>query len=266
MNKKIITAVITSALTAASLSAFSYAASAATVDEVAEVARSYGIPEEDIQAGYNEYYSKPEAYPPEKLDQAIAKLHEAGGVIITTGEYNPDYIPQTTSAPASNETSNTSSETNSNVITLTADDGSTFTRISAEDFVKMNYDEKMAYISSFPQDKQQIIINNLSPVEYKSLIKQSPSEKKMEIVHSLSGAADEMGLVVTVDEVSDDSLTLSMRNDEGKLVNVSSAGATVEDTGYDRRGIFTAIAASISLAVAGIVFLGVKCFGKKETE
>lgn len=264
MKNKIITAIITAAITAVSFSAIS--ASAATVDEVAEVARSYGIPEEDIQAGYNEYYSKPEAYPPEKLDQAIAKLHETGGVIISTGVYDPGYVRTTTSAAAAEETGNTTTSEADTSVSLTADDGSTFTRVSAEEFINMSYDEKMAYISSFPQDKQQVIINNLTPAEYKSLIKQSPSDKKMEIVHSLSGAADEMGLVVTVDEVSDDSLTVSMRNDEGKLVNVSSAGATVEDTGYDRRGIFTVIAAALSAAAAGIVFLGGKCFGKKETE
>ena len=88
----------------------------------------------------------------------------------------------------------------------------------------------------------------------------------MEIVHSLSGAADEMGISLTVDEVTDDSLTISMRNDEGTLVNVSSAGASVEDTGYDRRGIFAAAAAAFLAAVAGVVFLANRCFTKYGTE
>ena len=124
----------------------------------------------------------------------------------------------------------------------------------------------MAYISSFPQDQQQVIINNLTPAEYKSLIKQSPAEKKMEIVHSLSGAADEMGFVVTVDEVTDDSLTVSMRNGEGKLVNRVNAGMTVEETGYDRRGIFAAIGAALLIAIGGLVFIADKCFRKEKTE
>lgn len=266
MNKKIITAFMISAVTAVSVSAFPMGALAATVDEVADVARSYGIPEEDIQAGYNEYYAHPEAYPPEKLDQAISKLHETGGIIITTGEYIPSAEPVVTVPTETTESGSTVSESNDDYVSLKADDGSTFTRISAESFIKMSYDEKMAYISSFPQDKQQVIINNLTPAEYKSLIKQSPSEKKMEIIHSLSGAADEMGLVVTVDEVSDDSLTVSMRNDEGKLVNVSSAGATVEDTGYDRRGIIASAAAALSVAVAALILLCRKYFGQSETE
>ena len=75
-----------------------------------------------------------------------------------------------------------------------------------------------------------------------------------------------MGVSVTVDEVTDDSLTLSMRNDEGTLVNVSSAGASVEDTGYDRRGIFAAAGAFFLTAVAGVIFLAAKCFNKNEKE
>lgn len=261
MNKKIIAAFVTSALTVLAVSPVSFSAAAATVDEVAAVARSYGLSEEDIQAGYNVYYSNPDEYPPEKLDLVISKLHETGGAIVSTGNYNPDYTPPTTTtSAAADDTKQT------NQVTLTADDGSTFTRISAEEFIAMTYDEKMAYLSSFPQDRQQIIINNLTPAEYRNLIKLSPSEKKMEIVHSLSGAADEMGLVVTVDDVSDDSLTISMRNDEGTLVNVSSAGATVEDTGYDRRWIYAVIAAVFAAAAASLVYIANKCFGKEETE
>ena len=271
MRKKLITAIAAAAVcfSVSHLTAF-----AATVDEVAEAARAYGLSEEDIQVGYNEYYAHPDLYPPERLDEVIAKLHESGSTIISTMPYNPDYTPSTTTVtaaaeePAANETTAPSSEPqqNDDSITLTADDGSTFTRISVRAFISMSYDEKMAYISSFPQDKQQIIINNLSPVEYKSLIKQAPSDRKMEIVHSLSGAADEMGISLTVDEVTDDSLTISMRNDEGTLVNVSSAGASVEDTGYDRRGIFAAAAAAFLAAVAGVVFLANRCFTKYGTE
>ena len=44
------------------------AAKAATPDEAAAVARSYGYSEEDIQRAYNEYEQNPELYPPEKID------------------------------------------------------------------------------------------------------------------------------------------------------------------------------------------------------
>lgn len=277
MRKKLFVSLASAAMCAALSQLPVYAA---TVDEVADAARSYGISEEDIQVGYNEYYAHPEKYPPERLDEVIAKLHETGGTIVSTVPYNPNYVPPTpaTTEPATESSQPVNAENTEppaatatapsidNSVELTANDGSKFTRISAEAFIAMTYEEKMAYLSSFPEDRQQIIINNLTPAEYKSLIKQSPADKKMEIVHSLSGAADEMGLSVTVDEVTDDSLTLSMRNDEGTLVNVSSAGASVEDTGYDRRGIFAAAGAFFLTAVAGVIFLAAQCFNKNENE
>ena len=58
----------------------------------------------------------------------------------------------------------------------------------------------MAYFSSFTPAQQQAIIDSLSPEEYRSLMKQTPSQQKLQIVGTLSEAAEEMGLNVTVDE------------------------------------------------------------------
>ena len=86
-------------------------------------------------------------------------------------------------------------------------------------------------------------------------MKQTPSQQKLQIVGTLSEAAEEMGLNVTVDEISDDSLTLAMRNDRGELVNVSTAGASVEDTGYDRRGILAVAGILIGLSASAVFLL-----------
>lgn len=254
MLKKTITGLLCSAAAAFGLCTFSFSAFATTADDVAEVARSYGYSEEDIQAGYNEYYSHPEDYPSERLDRAISKLHEAGAQIITAG-------PQVTAAPTTTTTvqeenvSEPSSQPNNGAITLTASDGSTFTRISREEFIKMSYDQKMTYIRTFTPAQQQAIIDDLSPEEYRSLMKQTPSEQKLQIVGTLSEAAEEMGLNITVDEITDNSLTLAMRNEKGELVNVSTAGATVEDTGYDRHWIYTIAGSVIGISVLAVYLL-----------
>ena len=57
-----------------------------------------------------------------------------------------------------------------------------------------------------------------------------------------------------------------MRNEEGTLVNVTGAGAAVEDTGYDRRGIFAAAAAAFLAALSGLMLIADRCFTKDETE
>ena len=245
-----------SALTAFAAGAFSYtfSASAATVDDVAAVARSYGYSEENIQAGYNAYYENPSKYPPEVLDQVIAALHEAGSQVISTAPQETAPAVQTTtvtSAPAEVTSGDDQPvQTSAEGITLTASDGSTFTRISREAFINMTYDEKTAYIYSFTPVQQQAIIDSLSPEEYRSLMKQCPADQKMEVIGKLAEAAEKMGLNITVDEITDNSVKVAMHNDKGELVNVSTAGATVEDTGYDRRGLLAVSASFIGLGAA----------------
>lgn len=260
--RKWLTVGAVSVLTALSSTSFALSASATTVDDVAALARSYGYSEDDIQAGYNAYYANPEAYPSETLDLAMAKLNEAGNQIITTGPQATD-VPTTTTVAQNVNTETTPAYEND--ITITAKDGSTFTRINKDEFIKKSYDEKMAYIRTFTPEQQQAIIDNLSPEEYRSLMKQSPAEQKLKIVSKLSEAVEELGLNITVDEISDDSLTIAMRNNEGELVNVSTAGATVEDTGYDRRGIL-AVAAAIIAAALGAMFLLIRRMGSEGTE
>ena len=254
MYKKTVKALLYTFFVSAGIFVFSMTANATTADDVAAVARSYGYSEEDIQAGYNEYYSHPEDYPSERLDRAIAKLHEAGRQIVTTGPQSsePPVITTTASAQEGNEPTVPSQNSG---ITLTASDGTTFTRISREEFINMSYQQKMAYISSFTPAQQQAIIDDLSPEEYRSLMKQTPAEQKIQIVGTLSEAAEEMGLNITVDEITDDSLTLAMRNDKGELVNVSTAGASVEDTGYDRRGIIAVAGILIGLSISALIVL-----------
>ena len=235
-------------------------ANAATVDDVAAVARSYGYSEAQIQAGYNAYYENPDKYPPELLDMVIERIHASGAQIIATAPQEPvDVISTTTIAQTPTEVQQQittyTDQPVSTSITLTASDGTTFTRISREEFINMDYDDKMAYVHSFTQAQQQAIIDDLSPEEYKSLIKQSPVDQKMQIIGKISEAAEEMGINITVDEITDDSLTVAMRNDDGELLNVSTAGNAVEDTGYDRRGLFLFSAALICIGIFAAYFL-----------
>lgn len=270
MIKKIITSTFTAALTASCLLFTGVSANAATVDDVAAVARSYGYSEDQIQMGYNEYYLNQDEYPPERLDKVIAQLHAAGSQIVTTGPQVTNAYTSTaatTTAVQSTGIQTTVSEGNSTVvvttvpndpdsaaITLKADDGTSFDRISKKDFIALSYEDKMKYISSFTPAQQQAIINSLSPEEYQSILKQSPVDKKAQVIDKLSDAVEEMGLNINVDDISEDSLTISMRNKDGELVSRTTAGDTVENTGYDRTMIFAA-AGGLFAAALGILFL-----------
>ena len=144
-------------------------------------------------------------------------------------------------------------------------DGSTFTRISKAAFIALSYDEKQAYLATFTPEQQTVIIQNLSPEEYKSMLKQLPADKKMEVIDDMKKVTDDMNLTLTVDEVSDDNVVISMKNDKGELVAVSHAKDVVENTGYDRRGIIAAAGALLLTSLAGIYIVAKKCFGREDS-
>ncbi len=230
---------------------------ATTVDDVARVAREQGYSEDMIQQGYNEYYANPDKYTSADFDYAIEQIYQASGVFTTAPQTPPTTTTTTTTPPAQsgNESQGTtpaSNPSNSNGtdggITLQTGDGSTFTRISAKDFIKMSYDEKMNYIRTFTPEQQQIIYDNLTPEERRSMLKQLPIEQKAEYVDSMTKFAETFDINVSVEEISDDNISLAMRNEEGKLIGMANAGTLVEDTGYDRRGIFAVAAGLISFA------------------
>ncbi len=257
MNKRFIktASAITAICGVLSCSTVAYAT---TVDDVARIAREYGYSEDLIQQGYNEYYSNPGKYSSADFDLAIQQIYEANGVF-TTAPQIPQTSPTTTattSAPATTPPSDNGNENNQQgnsggtggEITLQTSDGTTFTRISASDFIKMSYEEKMNYIRTFTPEQQQIIYDNLTPEERKSMLKQLPVEQKAEYIDSMAGFAEMFDINVSVEEISDDNVSLAMRNEDGELIGMANAGVLVEDTGYDRRGIFA--------VSAGLIFTG----------
>ncbi len=289
MKKKIF-GLLTGAALILSLSAAPISANAATPEEAAALARSMGIPESLIQAGWNKYYEDPDMYPPELIDSYMATLRgmnqdminqliiENGGSIST-----PQTLATTTSAQSSSENTvttpassgntseggngsseNSSSSSKGDKITLTLPDGSTFDRISSKEFSAMSLDEKRAYIASLTPDQKTAFLSNMSPEDYKSLLKQLPIENKTDIIDGMADITNQLGLTLSVDELTDNNLVLSMKDQDGKLVALSAVSDTVAATGYDRRGILALAAALTSLGLFGTALVVKKSFGNKE--
>lgn len=291
MIKKFLIGAFAAAAAGIGILAGGLTASATTVEDVIAEARYWGYPESSIQAGYNYYLQSPESYDETDFDLAISYMRQAGKNLITTGPQKKSKNSTTTTTttvttapvsstdkagnkvtgkpeePDANASVTTPKETADNdEITLTMPDGSTFTRISKKAFIKLSYDEKMAYISTFTPEQQQVIIDNLSPEEYRSLLKQLPADQKLEVVDELAGAVEAMGMNLTVEEISDDSLSVAMRSDDGEIINVSNAGNLVEDTGYDRRNIYAAAGALFFVSVISAFLLVRHSFTKKSRE
>ncbi len=264
-------------------------ANAASAADAAAVARSLGIPEEFIQQGWNAYNANPEKYPPEVIDSYIAILYgmgqdaidqlirENGGTVtppaavttaapVTTAAVTKKTTAAAPERPTTPAQSPAQDKPDDGQITLTMPDGSTFTRVSGAKFAAMTLEEKRAYLNSFTAEQQSVFLANLSPEDYKSLLKQMDIDSKVQVLDNMTGITDDMGLNITVDELTDDNLTLSMRDENGQLVAIGSAGDTVADTGYDRRMLFAAAAGLIAVGGAGAFVLAKKCFRKDENE
>ena len=266
-------------------------ARAATAEEAAELARQHGIPENIIQDAWNKYNQSPEKYSENTIDAYIACMEEANWVIVSQQPYDPEAqipalstettpVPQgetptaavpadapDSNAPGSNVSSGDPGSSDSTDITLTMPDGSTFTRISAERFIALSYEDKMTYLGTFTQEQQDVIIKNLTPAEYKSMMKQMPNDKKLEYIDTLTPMLDQLGITATVDELDGNSVSISMKDQDGQLISVSKGGKNlVENTGYDRRGIFGFSAAAMAAALGGLYFIARRFFGNNEKE
>ena len=301
MKKHFIGLFIGAALMSTLLAAASFSASAATPEEAEAVARSMGVSEENIQAAWNRYYEDPDAYPPEIIDDMIEDLVAAKDKIVTTAAYNPGAVvpalTQTTAAIQSdggqetngseaavttaagtagsgntgsgNTGGNTGSDnsggnTDNGEITLTASDGTAFTRVSRAAFIALSYDDKITYLSSFTPVQQEAFIADLSPEEYKSMMKQLPVDQKADVLDTLSGITDGLGLNMTVDSLTDNDVKISLRDENGELKAVAEAGKLVEDTGYDRRGLLAVCGGLLMLVFGGLAVMLTKCFGAEE--
>ena len=282
MIKKYIRAAIAAVTLCLAVSAPLYA-SAATPEEAAEIARQYGYSEDMIQQAWNEYNANPELYPPDVIDNYIEQLKESGQKIVTDVPYDPQAtIPAaatstvsaastakgsaTAATASSSKNSSTTVTAADDTITLTMPDGTSFTRISKESFIALSYEDKQAYLKTFTEEQQKVFIENLSPEEYKSLMKQLPADKKVEVIDELTKITDDLGFTLTVDEISDENVKVSMKNQDGELVAVGQAKEVVENTGYDRRGILFFSAGMVASGIVAMIAVAKKCFGRDTSE
>ncbi len=244
---------------------------AVTVDDVWNEARAYGWPEEMIQDYYNlarAEYTDESDWNDENLQKAIDAIHENGQYCITTGpQVTQPVVTTTTTASADPDVLGTSAPENTDPpVTLTMPDGTAISRISKKEFIALSYDAKQAYIATFPPDQQQFILDNLSPEERRSMLKQLPMDKKLETIDGMADVMDEFGINLTVKDIDDNTVKLALHDDKGTLIGQSTIGSDiVENTGYDRRWVFAAAGGLFVIAIAGIIIVS-RRYPSKERE
>lgn len=280
MLKKIILGFSLSICAALALLAGGLTASALTIEDVWNAAREEGLSEDIIQFAFNEAASRkdPSLWTQEQLQEAIYTIKSGGAdKYISTGPQQKPIVTTTTTAavtdPSAGNPGTDSPEPAAEPanpayppVILTMGDGTTITRISTKEFIALSYDEKQAYIATFPPEQQQFIIDNLTPEEKRSILKQLPIDKKIETIDGMKGFMEQFGVQMTIDDVSDDTIKLTMHNEDGEIIGKSSLGKdVVENTGYDRRWVYLTAGGLFMAALAAVMFVIRRSIEKENT-
>ena len=283
---------ITTALIAGCLiytSGISLPVNAYTADDVAAKARQAGWPESLIQMGYNEWSSGD--YTQDKLDTAYEKVQEYNSktkdLICDYFGVDPEEVPdpeeksdaeipetQPNSEIANGENQNTNENAGTVenqvasepavVETVTKKDGTSEPRIESSDFIKMTFDEKIDYVNQLEESSKSDFIASLSKEEKNSMLKQMPVEDKVELMQSYIDTADSMGLNVSVDSLTDENISLTIRNQRGKIIDKANVGTMIDETGISHTKPFLISLFGILSAMFG--FIGIYRYVRKEEE
>ena len=256
MKKKFFYSGITAAVLACSCMTGTISASAYTADDVAAKARAAGWPEYLIQAGYNQWASGD--YSQDKLDAAYGSVEAYSedmeeficnslGIDVqpsgddTSGDSSGDTTPATSTTEAAPD----------KLETVTKADGTTEQRISTADFINMTLEQKQAYVNSLSEASKKDFVASLSKEERNSMIKQMPTEEKAALMQNYIDMASTMGVNVTVDSLSGDTISLTVRNEEGVVVDKAAVGVTIDETGISHTKPLAAAAGGTLLALLG---------------
>lgn len=251
-----------------------FSVQAATVDDVASVARSLGVSESVIQQGYNEYYKNPDKYTSQDFDNAISCLYlyeeDLDDMIAqyfgvpNNNNNNSTTQPATTAPP--NQTKPSDDNANNNKTPENSNPSNNERPIKQSDFINMTMQEKIDFVNSLPENERQNFIANLTNEERNSILKQLSADEKISILSNFVDFGNTMGLNFQIDNITDESLAMSVRNKDGDLVDISTVGVSVEDTGYDYR-LFAVIAGSaILLSAFGIYIIAKRLSSSEKSE
>lgn len=261
-------------------------ASASTVSDVIAAAYAVGIPAQYVQEGIAMYGGG--NYTSEQCDQAIASIYsyqgrvdelleDYFGVPSNGGGNNNNASDSNSGSNNSNSSDNNNSGSNSGGNSSSSGNNSNSSSNSnsgnnggssgdsdgSKSFTDMTLDEKIDYVNQLPAEERSNYISNLTTEERNSFIKQLPVSDKAAVLNEFLGVGDSLGLHFTVDEMTNDSVVVSARDKDGKLIDVSAMGVTVEETG---KSYTTPITIAALLAGGGICGVSAIIFaaGKKK--
>ena len=138
---------------------------------------------------------------------------------------------------------------------MTKADGTTEERVSKADFIQMTIDEKKDYVASLSEESQKDFMDSLSREERNSIIKQLPAEEKAALIQSYVDTAKDMGMNVAVDSITDNNVSMTIRNEDGQVIGKTAVGTIIDETGISHTApLLTALLAAM-VSVLGFMMI-----------
>lgn len=248
------------------------ASAAVTVDDIANKARELGFPEAQVQQGYNKWSTG--EYTQEHLDVIWDALldFENGSTdlfesILGVGGELPQQPTQDTTVSPTENTEGAAGTTDAPTEgTQAPENTEPPTQAPTKEFAKMTLEEKKAYVSAMTAEERRNFLQNLTAEERKSLLKQMSISDKAEMMEGYVDVAEQMGMHMTVDKLTDDNISLTIRDDQGTIIDKSEMGITIDETGISHTGLLVSAAAGAILAISGLAVLSRKMGSDESTK
>lgn len=126
------------------------------------------------------------------------------------------------------------------------------------EFVQMTLEEKQAYVAAMPEEERASFIAGLSTAERNSIIKQMSADSQANIASGFIALGEQLGMHVSVDQLDGSGINYSVRNSDGTLIDVSTVGTGVDDTGWNTTVPVLSACAMILGAVGGVAYFALR--------
>lgn len=131
----------------------------------------------------------------------------------------------------------------------------TTTTTTAKTFEQMTMDEKIEYLLSLPAEERKAFMENLSTDEKQSILAQMNLDNQAAVLDQLTQIMQGLGFHVSVDQMQQGQIDLSVRDPEGNIIDQSSMGVVVEDTGWNLTGWFALASVLVLASMGGIAYV-----------
>lgn len=250
----------------ACLGGMNLTASAYTADDVAAKARAAGWPETLIQTGYNQWASG--EYTQAQLDDAYNSVSEYNEqteeFIYNSFGIDPDEARQQVAENEAKKNAESETEPQTETQPASADTAANAETqpetkadkyISDSEFINMSMEQKQEYVSSLPADEKTEFISTLSQEAKNSIIKQLPTEEKAAIMQKYIDTASTMGMNVTVDSITEKDISVTVRNNDGIVIDKAEVGVVIDETGISHTKPLVAAGTGLLVSAAGFGWL-----------